>query len=391
MARNILVRISANLVFLALVLPAPLHVSSALARRFHRRAVLLDEPATDISTVLDHLGYVQIDPINICGRMHDHILRNRVAGHREGDLMRHLHGAELPLIAAERRAFEHHLPDTNVLVAFPLDAWPHLLAAMHRRTRGQGAWSGKLTARERELAEQLLVEIAVRGPLSSEHIDDDRRSRQNGWGAFSLVKTTLQKLFFHGRVLIARRQNNRRLYDLPERVLPAPILALQEPKPSDTARWLAILKLRQRRLVTLKRAELALVEDLVQPVIVPDCPPLYCLRDDIPLFTRLACEDAAAVSHPLLLAPLDPLIYDRRVTAQLWAFDYTWEVYTPPAKRVRGYYALPLLADTTFVGHVDLKADRETRRLRVVSRSVRRGHKASLAIASLAEFLGLDI
>ena len=379
-----------DLVSLQLVLPAPLKVSPLLARRFHRRSVLLDQPAANIGTVLDQLGFVQIDPINICGRMHDHILRNRVTGHREGDLMRHLHGDEQLLPSGQRLAFEHHLPDTNVLVAFPLEAWPHLLAAMHRRRSGHSAWSGKLTTRERELVERILSEIAARGPLSSEHIDDDRRSQQNVWGSSTLVKSTLQKLFFHGRLLIARRQKNRRHYDLPERVLPAAILALQEPDPSDTARWLITLKLRQRRLVMLKRAELALVEDLVQPVAVPDCPTLYCLRGDTPLFEELADAVPAPSAAPLLLAPLDPLIYDRRVTARLWGFDYTWEVYTPPAKRQRGYYALPLLASTEFVGHVDLKADREARHLHVVSRSVRRGHKAADAIKSLAGFLGLN-
>ena len=377
-------------VYLRLVLPAPLKVPPVLARGFHRRAVLLDEPTAEIAPVLSHLGFVQIDPINICGRMHDHILRNRVAGYREGGLMQHVHGDGEILPANLRLAFEHHLPDTNVLVAFPLEAWPHLLAAMHRRTRLASAWSGRLTRAETQLADRILAEIAARGPLSSEHIDDDRRSRRPVWGASSLVKTTLQKLFFHGRVLIARRQSNRRLYDLPERVLPAHILALHEPDPSDTARWLVSLKLRQRRLVTLKRTELALVEDLVQPVTVPDCPLLYCLRGDAPLFEQLASHDTTpTVSHPLLLAPLDPLIYDRRVTAFLWGFDYTWEVYTPPAKRQRGYYALPLLAGAEFVGHADLKADRQAQRLHVVSRSVRRGHKAAEAIKSLARFLSL--
>ena len=378
-------------VSLTSVLPAPIKIPAVLARRFHRRAVLLDEPVANIAAAIAHHGFIQIDPINICGRMHDHILRNRVPGYQEGDLMRHLHGVEVPLSASQRHAFEHHLPDTNVLVAFPLDAWPHLLAAMHRRTHGRGAWSGKLTPRERDLAERILSEIATRGPLSSEHIDDHRRTHQNAWGAFSLVKTTLQKLFFHGRVLIAQRQNNRRLYDLPERVLPATILAATEPDPSDTARWLVSLKLRQRRLVTLKRDEIPLVEDLVQPIAVPDCPLLYCLREDTPLLDQLACHDSSAADpQPLLVAPLDPLIYDRRVTAQLWDFAYTWEVYTPPAKRQRGYYALPLLAGTEFVGHVDLKADREARRLRVVSRSVRRGHKIAGPLKSLVRFLGFD-
>src|SRR5258707_1069197 len=131
-----------------------------------------------------------IDPINICGRIHDHILRNRIAGYREGGLMRYLHGENSPLPADRRVAFEHHMPDSNVLVAFPLEAWPHLLAAMKRRTCHHGAWSGKLTAREKELAERILGEMAERGPLSSDQIDDERRSRQTIWGSFSLAKAT---------------------------------------------------------------------------------------------------------------------------------------------------------------------------------------------------------
>ncbi|HTO04159.1 MAG TPA: crosslink repair DNA glycosylase YcaQ family protein, partial [Opitutus sp.] len=144
-----------------------------------RRSLLLDEPVPDITEALSHHGYIQIDPINVCGRMHDLILRNRVSDYREGDLMRHLHGDETAdLGPAERRAFEHHVPDTNILVAFPLEAWPHLLAAMHRRSRAVGSWSGKLTPRERSLGEHILAEIAARGPLSSEDINDSRQARR---------------------------------------------------------------------------------------------------------------------------------------------------------------------------------------------------------------------
>ena len=364
------------------MLPPPLSVSPEMARRFHRRALLLDAPAPNIAAVLDHHGYIQIDPLNVCGRMQDHFLRNRVLGYAEGGLMRHVHGGDKPLAAERRQALEHHLPDSHVLVAFTLDAWPHLLAAMRRRTRRASPWSGRLTPREADFSERLLAEIAERGPLSSEHIDDDRRSRQWGWGASSLAKTTLQKLFFHGRLLIARRDANRRLYDLPEKVLPKRILALKEPDAAATARWVALLKLRQRRLAPLKREELALVEDRVQPVAVAGCPMLYCLREDVALFAELEAEAAGgslAAARPLLLAPLDPLIYDRRLTQRLWNFDYTWEVYTPAAKRKRGYYALPVLAGAELVGHVEPKADRLAKRLRVVSKQIRRGHKTAAA------------
>lgn len=372
-------------------MPPALSLTPDQARRFHRRAVLLDAPAPDVATALDHHGYVQIDPINVCGRMHDHILRTRVADYREGDLMRHLHGAAMPTPAAQRTAFEHHLPSTNLLVAFPLEAWPHLQGAMQARARRTGAWSGRLSPAQKALAPRLLAEIAARGPLCSEDFAGTGRAR-SVWGAATLAKATLQKLFFHGRVLIARRSgDNRRYYDLPERVLPATTLS-QPPAPAaDTTRWEAQLKLRQRRLTTLKRTELTAVSDLVQPIAVEGCPPLYCLNSDRPLLSEIENRESK-IENPaalLLLAPLDPLIYDRRLTSALWGFDYTWEVYTPPAKRVRGYYALPILAGHTLVGHVDPKADRPARRLRVMHRSVRRGHRVADAVRGLAAWLGL--
>jgi len=385
---------------------APLTLDPVTARRFMRRALLLDEPAPDLATALAHHGYVQIDPINVCGRMHDLILRNRVRDYREGDLMRHLHGdisTQSPLErggaqsrgvlpAARRLAFEHHLPTEHTLVALTLDAWPYLLAAMRRRTYGPGSWSGRLSPKQKELSTHLLVEIAARGPLSSEDFADTGRSRAV-WGAATQAKTTLQKMFFHGRLLIARRgENNRRYYDLPERVLPAATLKLPEPSRKDISRWEVLLKLRQRRLTPLKRTELPLVADLVQPLAIPGCPTLYCLRSDLPLLESVSSSSAnnsQPITPMVLLAPLDPLIYSRPVTATLWNFDYTWEVYTPPAKRKRGYYALPVLAGTDLVGHVDPKADRVARRLRVVSRAIKRGHKLQDTVRHFAAWLGL--
>jgi uncharacterized protein YcaQ len=190
---------------------------------------------------------------------------------------------------------------------------------------------------------------------------------------------------------------NRRFYDLPERVLPRTTLASPEPSASETARWVTLLKLRQRRLVALSRAEVRHVADLVQAITVEGCPPLYCLREDLRLLDagrssrELGKEksESGVPSKVMLLAPLDPLIYDRRLTRQLWGYDYTWEVYTPPARRVRGYYALPVLSGLALVGHVDPKADRSRRKLIVVNRSVRRGHAVASAVRELARFLNV--
>lgn len=410
-------------------MPSPISVSPLAARRFALQTLGLEYPFATVEAALEHLGYVQIDPLNICGRMHDLILRNRVADYREGDLMRHVHGGEIamdegeaeapsrrtsaaprssatskrhralpgtprsPKQAEERTAFEHHHPVTDVLVAFPLEAWPHLRAAMRGWERGQSAWSGRLTPTERALAPRLLEEIRTRGPMNSDDFADRRRAHRSVWGKSSLVKTTLQKLFFHGELLIADRPKHRRRYDLPERVLPARIVALPEVPSSETARWCVLLKLRQRRLVTLTRAEFALVADAVQAVSIQGCPVLYCLNEDAPTLdaaTRAGPVNETSTRSPVrLLAPLDPLIYDRRLTRALWNFDYTWEAYTPPAKRVRGHYALPVLAGTELVGHVEPKADRAAGKLVVASRSIRRGYRVGEALNELAAWLGL--
>ncbi len=175
-------------------MPFVLKVSPADARRFMCRALLLATPAPDVATALAHHGFVQIDPINVCGRMHDLILRNRVHGYREGDLMRHVHGDATPLAAARRSAFEHHQPATGNLVVFTPDAWPHLQAIMRARARTASAWSGRLTKEERALVPRIFEAITARGPLASAAFANVGQTRQI-WGSATLAKATMQKLF----------------------------------------------------------------------------------------------------------------------------------------------------------------------------------------------------
>jgi uncharacterized protein YcaQ len=304
-----------------------------------------------------------------------------VRGYREQDLMRHVHRDGL------REAFEHHLPDSSNLAALPLDAWPHLQRAMRARERSDSTWSGKLTSAERKLAALVLVRMAEEGPLCSQNIESACKAKNHAWDSTTLAKSTLQKLFFHGRVLIARRDGLRRYYDLPEKVLPAAVLNAPVPTSEETTGWLALLKLRQRRLAMLKAAELRVIADEVVPVTVEGAKSrLYLLRSDLPLLD----ESSEAQEMPKLIAPLDPIIYDRRVTEALWDFHYRWEVYVPPQKRVRGYYALPLLHRGQFIGHADVKADREAQQLHVLSQQPMRGVAAKNAIASLARFLSMN-
>lgn len=262
---------------------------------------------------------------------------------------------------------------------------------MQTRTRSDSSWSGKLTPAEKKLAKELLVRMAVEGPLCSQDIQSQSKAKTHAWDSTTIAKSTLQKLFFHGRVLIARRESNRRYYDLPQHVLPASILNAPIPTAAETSHWLALLKLRQRRLAVLKAAELRAIADDVIPITVKDAsvPRLYMLRSDVEMLDR-AASAAEAAPKPLLLAPLDPIIYDRRLTEALWNFDYRWEVYVPPHKRKRGYYALPLLHGHRFIGHADVKADRSAGLLHVISHESTSTAHARTAIKSLAGFLGLN-
>jgi len=343
----------------------------------------LASPHASIAAAIDYHGYVQIDPLNVCGRMHDLILRNRVAGYREGGLVEFVY-------SGAGRAFESYHALHGVLAVFATEDWRYQKVRMQRRARRTTGYYGRLTRAEAPVAEAILAEVARRGPLSPADFDPGPR-RRTAWGSNgTLGRKVFEKLFVHGRLMICRRDAFRRIYDLPERVLPAEVLNAPEPAEQEHDRWSVLSVLRQRRLVMLRRQDAALVRDLTAEVRVDGCPAMFCLRSDLPLLESAAAgELAPADGAPRLLAPLDPLIYDRRITACLWNFEYTWEVYTPEAKRVRGYYALPVLAGEAVVGHVDPKADREAGRLRVMSRSARRGVKVAPAVAELAAFLGL--
>lgn len=373
----------------------PLEFSTIEARRLHRRLVWLDpEPEQALEEVLAHLGYVQLDPLNVCGRMHDLILRNRVRGYRAGDLLSWLHGAgeDCRRPSDRRGGFEHFLPRAGVLVAYPWEAWPHVQVFMRERRKSVRGYHGRLSREEEAIAARIVAELGERGALTSDDIAHDG-SGVTAWG--SRAKTTkivLEKLFAHGRVLIARRRGFRRVYDLPERVVPREIALGPESTQEEAERWHVLLRLRQRRLVRLRQSEAALLGDRVRRVRVEGALSLFCLSEDV---SRYQLQKDAMLREwnsreTLLVAPLDPLIYDRALTRTLWGFDYTWEVYTPAAKRQRGYYALPVLSGDVFVGHVEPRYNARTGKMSVLSRRVRRGHPTAGAVKSLAHCLAAE-
>lgn len=348
-------------------------------RRFLRKSLYFDHPFTTTEEAIRYHGYIQIDPIDVCGKMHDLILRNRVRNYRRDDLLKAVY--QKP----KREFFEHYV---GVLVALPVEDYRYLLPRMKSRRTDDG-YSGALDTDQKKMARRILTRIKAEGPLCSSDFEDTGRS-QTGWGTNgTLAKTTLDKLFFHGRLLIARRDNFRRVFDLPERVLPETVLVTRPATQKEIDRWVLMTKLRQRRLVALTSPQVKLVREWVTKVTFTDHTPLYCLREDIGALQRANEASAKENKGVHFLAPLDPIIYDRKVTKRLWDFDYTWEVYTPPAKRVRGYYALPILHGTQIVGHIDPKVDRTTNTLhaKVV---VDKGTDMTATLKEFREFLGVE-
>lgn len=297
------------------------------------------------------MEFIQLDSIAVCGRIHDLILRNRVPDYQPDLLHRTLY-------SPAPTAFEYYFPNLCVL---PLNDYPYFVHAMRRRADAVSGW-GQLSPEEEPVARKLLARIDAEGPLRTRTAGAEDGHTVSGWGVRTTVAARVtEKLWLHGRLAIARRENFERWFDRTERVQPdaarwhagdAPL-----PDPTQTQIHLTRKRLRSRRLFRLRPADRALLgASAFVRVELSDAPgkPWYALADD---------ADALQAERPpsdtvRLLAPLDPVVYDRERTEALFGFPYRWEVYTPAAKRRWGYYVLPILRGDRLIGRVDPKLDR---------------------------------
>lgn len=347
-----------------------------------------------VMRALGRTGLLQIDSVNVVARAHLMPLFSRLGPYPTALLER----------AAGRRPralFEYWAHEASLL---PVETQPLLRWRMERARAGTGIYKG-LAVFGREhgpFIERVYREVAARGPLAASDFDGEKGS--GGWWGWSETKRALEWLFWAGRITThSRRANFERLYDLPERVLPQAVLETPTPEPRDAQRALMAIAARalgvaserdMRDYFRLSPADSAprideLVEEgVLRPVAVRGWRQQAYLHHAARLPRRIAAR--------ALLAPFDPVVWERARAERIFAFRYRIEIYTPADKRVHGYYVLPFLLGDRLAARVDLKADRPAGVLRVLSAHGEAGAPAGTAAALLEEleimarWLGLE-
>ncbi|HEX8939143.1 MAG TPA: crosslink repair DNA glycosylase YcaQ family protein [Candidatus Limnocylindrales bacterium] len=367
----------------------PRPVDPAVARRFLVLRHLLAPPralppgAESVLAVVDRLGSLQFDPLEVAGRNHDLVLQARIRGYRRQDTDE--------LLYDRRLLFEAYNKGLSLLPTRELPWYRHTWDR-HAERHGTGAF-----VEHREAVEVILARIRADGPLAS--IDFERgRPIDWYWGPTSQVRALLEALAEAGILGLARREGNRRYYDLLERLLPADLLAERIPEREQILHrllsrfrahgllaaggsseiWLGTAPARagRGRLPGPGRDELLpdlLARGELLPVAVGGLPAVrYLIADELPLLAQAEREIAAGTAPGAVkagvtfLAPLDPLAWDRYLLRRLFGFDYVWEVYVPAERRRWGYYVLPLLFGDRFVGRIEPRIDRRTGQVRVL-------------------------
>lgn len=319
--------------------------------------------------VVDRLGLLQFDPLEVPGaRNHELVLHARIAGYRRGWCEHWLYGPD-------RRLIELYNKSLNIL---PISELPFYRISWDRNDPEMRAG---ILGSEAPVTEAILKRISTDGALSTAAFAEHGHAVDWWWAPTRASRAVMEALFISGRLGIARRDGNRRHFDLIERLVPAQLLAgrtLEE----DAFRHRLFSRFRSMGLTTpaapaelmygtgtapeRRRRTSELVErGLLLPVEVEG---LKGTRYLAAVEKLLLAQTRYPIANPAvtLLAPLDPLVSDRRMLRELWGFDYRWEVYVPAAKRRWGYYVLPILFGDRLVGRIEPRYERTTRILRIL-------------------------
>ncbi len=298
-------------------------------------------------------GSIQYDPLDVVGRNADLVLQSRIPGYRPEHLWEALYG--------ERTLFDGF--DKNLSI-YPVEDFPSFA-----RARREDAWYQKDDS-VRGSFEAVLKEIEARGPLCSDDLPFDEKVDWP-WGPTKIARAALESLWMRGELVLHRRVGARRYYDLTDRHVPQDILSAPDPneRDEDYHTWQLLRRVGSVGLLfdgpsdallgaSMKAAERQsaqkrlLSEGRLTALRIEGFPkPVYVRTADLPVL------ESARASEPdermRVIAPLDNLIWDRKLIEALYGFQYRWEVYVPAPQRKFGYYVLPVYWRDQFVARFE--------------------------------------
>jgi len=331
------------------------------AQRLDTDAPFGDGPAATAAAV-EHLGYVQIDTINVIERCHHHILWTRIPEYRRA----HLHQAQ----SVDKSVFEYW---THALSYVPTRDLRFFVGAMRRHRREPRGGLSSVTKAE---LRKVLTLIRTGGGLTIRDIDDDVLvEKEHLWASRKPSKRALQLAFYTGVLTISERRGMLKTYELMDRHFgwTTPPKAASA---TETTAYLLDRALRAQGIVSLdsichldaksKPAVRRLIEARVRrkqlvPIALEDAG-----KQEHWMETELlesAGDAGSDIVH--ILSPFDPLIIQRKRGKLVFDYDHRFEAYVPPEKRLFGYFALPVLVDEAIVAAIDLKTDRKNQALLV--------------------------
>ena len=332
--------------------------------------------------VLDRVAQFQIDSVNVAVRAHYMPLFARLGPYDRTLLERAGN-------AAPRRVFEFwghaaSLIDVNLQPALRF----RMAAHADRPWRAMQ----RILAEQPELPAKVMGQIAERGPLTAREVDHEQEPTPGGWWNWSEVKSALEWLFYTGELTSAGRNSQfERRYDLPARVLPAPVLATPTPT-VEQSRLQLVRRAAQALgvgtetcLADYFRTDRAGTRQAVATLVANgELEPVGIRGWNRPTYLWHEAARPRKLVVDALVSPFDSLVFERRRLLDLFGIHYRIGLYTPVEQRVHGYYVYLFVMDDGIAARVDLKADRATSTLQVQASWLEPGAPESETASRLA-------
>ena len=301
-------------------------------------------------SAIEHLGYVQIDTISAVQRAHHHTLWNRNPRYKN---------IHLEQLVADKQVFEYW---SHAAAYLPMADYRY---SLYRKQAMKSGEQNHWYERDEQLMRSVLKRIATEGPLMAK--DFEHAGKKTGEWVSKPAKRALENLFMQGELMVAKRLNFHKVYDLTERVIPKDT-DTNTPGPEEYARYLITRYLQANGLG--QAAEIAYLLKNTRPLVAATLQDMvssgelmriragvnkyFALRASLDLLSKSLVR-----SKLKILSPFDNLLIQRKRMQALFGFNYLIECYLPEAKRQYGYFSLPILWEGKLLARMDLKAERK--------------------------------